>query len=473
MGAGWAGCGIPIAVNVVIMDRLNHFARRTRRPFPLIGLAVAALVVSCSPGESKAGLGPNEPSPITQLVVTPASVTLHADEVATFSVSAIHQDGSASVPSVTWSATGGLISTGGVYTPGPSAGDYTVTASLVGGSLTRTAAVTIIAVTSPIVSLAVAPGTADLFIGEARQFTVTATRQDGSTLTPTVAWTATGGAVTTSGNFTAGATPGNFRVMATLQGSGLADTSSISISVPVAGSCSHRPAGYNNILPEFDFSAAVPAGGGTERSIAGTAWSVIYDGDGAGGSNFSKVSDPTAPHSPSDVWRLRQAAGDYGTLGGGQGHGFGNVFRDLPANTTALYACWFMKLSNPYYLHPVSHKYVNIFTSTGNGILVQLLRSNNYFEALDVSADHPFTPQINLPPALGVWHLQEIQIATGNPGIIRVWIDGQLRTEYTTLPVEPGARLDSFGLFGHLGGGGFDLAADQYQYFDHILIAIP
>ena len=54
-------------------------------------------------------------------------------------------DGSATSVSVTWSATGGTITTGGLYTAGATAGTFRVIAVRQGDTLADTSAVTITA----------------------------------------------------------------------------------------------------------------------------------------------------------------------------------------------------------------------------------------------------------------------------------------------------------------------------------------
>jgi hypothetical protein len=193
-------------------------------------LCVAALLLSCAPGETKAGLSPNEPSAVVDLLITPATDTVFTDGTLTFSAIAVHQDSTHTVPEVTWTATGGSISVDGVYRPSGVAGNYTVTAILVGGNLTSSAAVTVLGASSPIVSLSVSPGSASLATGGTRQFVATATRQDGSTFTPAVIWLATGGTISTGGLYTAGQAGGNFLVTAAQQGGALADTSAVTVT---------------------------------------------------------------------------------------------------------------------------------------------------------------------------------------------------------------------------------------------------
>lgn len=196
-------------------------------------LCLAMLLGSCSPGEPEAGLAPAPPSPIVQLVVSPSSATIDADAAQQFAVSAVHQDGDTSVPTVVWTATGGSIAANGLYTPSGTAGSYSVTASLPGTGLGASAPVTVVAVTSPILSVTVAPGTANLNSGETASFLATAQREDGSATTPSVIWTATGGTISTGGVYTAGINSGSYRAIATLAGGTLADSAEISITAPV------------------------------------------------------------------------------------------------------------------------------------------------------------------------------------------------------------------------------------------------
>ena len=167
---------------------------------------------------------------MVRMVLSPASATVTAGGVQTFTVSVVHEDGSTSVPTVTWSATGGTITSSGVFTAGTTAGSFEVKASLVGGSLTTSAPVTVVASTSPIVSLSVSPSSATLATGGTQLFTASATREDGSTLVPDVTWTATGGTITAGGLYTAGATAGSFQVTASLVGGSLTSSAAVTIA---------------------------------------------------------------------------------------------------------------------------------------------------------------------------------------------------------------------------------------------------
>ncbi len=126
---------------------------------------------------------------------------------------------------VTWSATGGTISTTGLFTAGSTTGSFSVTATSVADT-TKSASASVTIQSAPVVSVSVSPTSASLQPGQTKQFTATVT----GTSNTSVTWTATGGTISSAGLFTAGQTPGSFSVTAT----SVADTSkSASASVSV------------------------------------------------------------------------------------------------------------------------------------------------------------------------------------------------------------------------------------------------
>jgi hypothetical protein len=180
------------------------------------------------------------PATLTSLVLTPGASSVPAGGNLQFSVSALWADNSTTVPSITWSATGGSVSVGGRYTAGATTGTFRVIASANGKA--DTSAVTI---TAPVLtSLSVTPAAASVASGQQQQLAVAGTWSNGSTTTPTVAWTATGGTVDAAGKFTAGQSSGVYPVIGTHQSSGIADTSYVTVSVaaPTLTSISIAPA---------------------------------------------------------------------------------------------------------------------------------------------------------------------------------------------------------------------------------------
>ena len=110
---------------------------------------------------------------------------------------------------VTWTATGGTVSTSGLYTAPTTAGTFSVTATSVADT-TRSASASV-TVTAPVVAVSISPTTASLATGVTQQFTATVT----GTTNTAVTWTATGGSVSASGLYTAPATAGTYTVKVT------------------------------------------------------------------------------------------------------------------------------------------------------------------------------------------------------------------------------------------------------------------
>jgi len=409
-------------------------------------------------------------APVLQAVVlTPSSASLMSGATRQFNVSGQWSDGATTAPAVTYAATGGTITSGGLYTAGSTAGSYRVIATQQGGTLADTSTVTI---TAPVLQAVIlTPASASLSTGGTQQFSVSGQWSNGATTPPAVTYAATGGTITSGGLYTAGGTAGTFAVIATQQGGTLADTAVVSVtSPPAGGSYPNRPANFTTVISDLNLNQDVPAGSG-ERFVAGlgNTWSVIYDGDGSGGSNFSRATDATAPQSPSGVWRLHVPGGTYGTPGSGGGHSFGSLGRPLP-NVQQVYVSVHVKWSNPYTNNPISTKWLRFEDGAGGNLLIQYSHNNDFLRASDESIGQAYEPQNGSRPTLGVWHQVEVLLMQGNPGTVRVWVDGQLRTNYTNLRVNT-VPWNAFSLDAYFGGGGTAIPQDQDYWIDHVFIA--
>ena len=171
------------------------------------------------------------PRVLRQLILTPATATLQAGATQQFSVSGKLSDGSTTSVTATYSATGGTISTGGRYTAGNTAGTYRVIATVTGGTLADTSTVTVTAPLPVLQQLILTPATATVQAGATQQFSVSGKLSDGSTSSVTATYNATGGTITTGGLYTAGNTAGTYRVIATVTGGTLADTSAVTVTI--------------------------------------------------------------------------------------------------------------------------------------------------------------------------------------------------------------------------------------------------
>ena len=187
------------------------------------GLAVA--IVGCSGGN-----GPDVT--LDSIELTPASATLQAGAAQQFTATGHFSDGSSAPATVTWTASGGTISSTGLYTAGSASGNFQVVATEQGGSISKAAAVTVTAAPPVLTSISVAPSTISLAPSATQQFVATGHYSGGGTGSVSVNWTATGGTITTGGLYTAGAIDGTYEIKATATGTSVAGTASATITTP-------------------------------------------------------------------------------------------------------------------------------------------------------------------------------------------------------------------------------------------------
>jgi fibronectin type 3 domain-containing protein len=181
--------------------------------------------------------------------------------------------------SVTWSATGGTVTTSGLYTAPSTAGTYTVTATSVADP-TKSASAAVTVSTAQVVSVTVSPTSSSLQTSQTQQFTATVS---GSTNTA-VTWSATGGTVSTAGLYTAPNVAGTYTVTA----KSVADTTkSASATVAVAATqlLSASPTGisFGNVLVGNTSSQNVTltnTGGGSVTVTAANFTGGVYSASG-------------------------------------------------------------------------------------------------------------------------------------------------------------------------------------------------
>lgn len=167
------------------------------------------------------------------LSLTPATASVVAGDTRQFSVSALWTDGSSTVPSLSWAAQGGAVSPTGVYSAGSTPGTYRVVARDGASGVADTSFVTITSPAPVLQGISVNPGSATLQAGGSQQFYAEGIWTNGGTGVPTVTWSATGGAISSSGRYTAGSTAGTFRVIARETTGGFADTADVTVQPPV------------------------------------------------------------------------------------------------------------------------------------------------------------------------------------------------------------------------------------------------
>ncbi len=160
--------------------------------------------------------------------INPTTATVKTGASYQFSASVVGSTNTA----VTWSTTGGNVSSNGYYTAPATAGTYTVKATSVADT-TKSATATVTVTPANGVVVTMNPTTATVQTGTTKQFTASVT----GTTDTSVTWTATGGSVSSNGLYTAPATAGTYTVKAT----SVADTTKSAsatvtvTSVPVGG----------------------------------------------------------------------------------------------------------------------------------------------------------------------------------------------------------------------------------------------
>ena len=186
---------------------------------------------------------------VARIAVSPSNIALSAADTTTFSATAYLPDGKTATVGVTWTATGGDIDAAGAFKAGSTPGTYRVIATNTAGTVADTSTVTIsdAAPTEPpaspteppasppaptLASVYVTPASASIATGATRQFKAYGKNSNGDSIAVAVTFVATGGTVTSSGLYTAGATGGSFRVVAKEPSSGRADTSAVTVTSP-------------------------------------------------------------------------------------------------------------------------------------------------------------------------------------------------------------------------------------------------
>src|SRR5438309_3285494 len=192
--------------------------------------AAAAVLTTCQLQDRRGITGPTLPSnSVAQVVTIPDTVTLEPSVTQQFRAYGRTQAGDSVAIAMTWSTTGGAVSSSGLYTASPFQGDYGITASLVQPSASAAASTaapqgapghSVIHVRSnpPLVQVVVAPRSASVGTGGALQFVAYGGLANGDSVAVNVTWSAQGGTITPSGLFTAGSLPGGYVVSSIASG---------------------------------------------------------------------------------------------------------------------------------------------------------------------------------------------------------------------------------------------------------------
>jgi Polysaccharide lyase len=214
---------------------------------------------------------------VVSVAVAPETTAVNTGASNRFNATATLSDGTTTSPSLSWTATGGTVDQTGLYTAGRTSGTYQVIAAAANG-VADTADVTVASNTPTPVRVTLSPGTTTLVLGSSTtsvQFTLLGKASDGTTVGVSPVFAATGGSITPAGLYSAGQTAGSYRVIATDQGTGLADTAAVTIAPATitVQSFSVSPATISLTSGKTQqFAASATMSDGSTRAVA-AAWS--------------------------------------------------------------------------------------------------------------------------------------------------------------------------------------------------------
>jgi hypothetical protein len=281
------------------------------------------------------------------ILISPGAIALQPGQQQQFSASVSGLSSGA----VTWSATGGTITSSGLYTAPASAGRYTVTATSATSRRRSTAVVVtstpaVVTVTLPnpppvtnAVQVSVSPSAASMQLGAQQQFSA---RVSGTSNTA-VTWSASSGTIVANGLYTAPGNAGTYTITAVSNSDQSKFSSALAVvSAPPTATVSISPANASiSEANHLQFTAAVSG-----LSNAAVTWVVtrgsgkitqsgLYTAPGAAESDLitaTSQADPTksanasiaviAPHSVALSWGASLSTVSYykvyrGTVSGG------------------------------------------------------------------------------------------------------------------------------------------------------------
>jgi len=400
---------------------------------------------------------PPPPGREVAVAVVPPAVTVAPGGTQGFTAARVTAGGD-TLPGamVEWYATGGTITTDGVFAAGPDPGTFTVTAvSRDAPALPGRASVS---VTRTVVArVAVHPDTATLPIQGSWPFHATLSDANGDTMpVAQIVWTSADTliATVTDAGLVTGVAPGTATI--TAASSGKTGSALVTVVRPGSGPWPNEPSGFNVISDQ------------PWNLLTSLGWFVEFG-------TASIAADPTARLSPPGVLQILYPVGFAG------GSAPGTLTHDLgPGGVRQLYAGIWWKASNPWQGHASSNvnKIEFVFPAEGGDIYLAMYgHPGGPFELrvlpqfLNMPVEWLVPNVSHVPVSLGEWHRIEwllVYNTTTSPanGIVRWWLDGQLIGDYFNVQF-PTSPLGYFKISPTWGGGGETKTEVDYFWYDH------
>lgn len=233
---------------------------------------------------------------------------------------------------------------------------------------------------------------------------------------------------------------------------------------PTGGATPNMPAGWRT-REVLDFSQAIPQ---TQHGAIANGWELSFSNPAQ--QSATRVSDPTAPVSPSSVFQSRFYAGM------NTGGGVGNVGKTFSPALQRVYVALWVKHDASFQFHPISNKL--FYMEPGNLILTsriwdfgELPSQRPSYLTLQVNQQQEFRPPASYQLPLGVWVRIEI-LADVPARTYKVWADGVQVLNATGVNM-PSGGFNELKLDTTWGGSGGSKVGDSYRWTDHLIVATP
>jgi hypothetical protein len=268
---------------------------KRRAPFWAFAFLGAIACVGESPTEPKA---PTQSAVrITRVEIIPkANVTLPAAATQQFTARVLWSDGLNHDAELVFEASDGTVDSTGEFRAPRRGGEVRVIARTRNGQAADTA---VVGVNPPVLtSLTVSPRTATIETGSSLQFGVAALWSEGSDSLPAVEWSApSGGTISATGQFSAPAQPGSYRVVVGHVGGTVRDTATVTVAAPTLTRLTISPESLTmSAGTQHQFTASAEWSDGS-TTLPALAWSRL----GAG--SVSSTGRYTAP-STAGTYRV-------------------------------------------------------------------------------------------------------------------------------------------------------------------------
>lgn len=198
----------------------------------ILAVVAASGALACTTGDDLVGVtgqAPGENS-LAAVVLTPRELTAEVGQQVQLAVYGRSPTGDTlAVGDVVWTATGGTITSDGVFSAS-APGSYTLFANSRGGKKQGQGTVNVVAHSASLTAISITPDSTTVASGSSETFIAQGINSDGTTGPVGVDWDATGGSIDAGGNYVAGQVAGTYLVIATQHSSKLADTAVVTVT---------------------------------------------------------------------------------------------------------------------------------------------------------------------------------------------------------------------------------------------------